>query len=54
MWSSLPYLRPLATIIEDSLDWYGFDEFGGGVHDVMGTLCDPYTGCLLSGNEYHH
>jgi uncharacterized protein YcgI (DUF1989 family) len=54
LWSSLPYLRPLATIIEDTLDWYGFDEFGGGVHDVIGTRCDPYTGLLLSGDEYHH
>lgn len=54
LWSSLPYLRPLATIIEDTLDWYGFDAYGGGVHDVIGTRCDPYTGRLLSGDEYHH
>lgn len=54
LWSCLPYLRPLATIIEDTLDWYGFDAFGGGVHDVIGTRCDPYTGFLLSGDEYHH
>ncbi len=54
LWSSLPYLRPLATIIEDTLDWYGFDQFGGGVHDVIGTRCDPYTGRLLSGSDYHH
>ena len=24
----LPYLRPMATIIEDSLDWYGTDALG--------------------------
>ena len=54
LWSSLPYLRPLATIIEDTLDWYGFDQYGGGVHDVIGTRCDPYTGRLLSGDDYHH
>lgn len=54
LWSALPYLRPLATIIEDTLDWYGFDAFGGGVHDVIGTRCDPYTGRLLSGDDYHH
>src|SRR5262249_24292101 len=32
MWSSFPYLRPMATITHDTLDWYGFDRFGGSVH----------------------
>jgi len=54
MWSSFPYLRPMATITEDTLGWYGIDEFGGSVHDVIGTRCDPYTGNLLSGTQYHH
>ncbi|MGB1147209.1 MAG: urea carboxylase-associated family protein [Alphaproteobacteria bacterium] len=54
LWSSFPYLRPLATITKDTLDWYGFDEFGGSVHDVIGTRCDPYTAKLLSGDDYHH
>ncbi len=55
MWSCLPYLRPMALITEDTLDWYGFDAFGGGVHDVIGTRCDPYTHALLSGgDQYHH
>ncbi|KLK92962.1 hypothetical protein AA309_11875 [Microvirga vignae] len=54
LWSCLPYLRPMATITHDTLDWYGFDEFGGSVHDVIGTRCDPYTHKLLSGHEYHH
>ncbi len=54
MWSSLPALRPMATIIADTLDWYGIDEFGGSVHDVIGTRCDPYTGNLLDGGHYHH
>ncbi|WP_210530301.1 urea carboxylase-associated family protein [Rubellimicrobium arenae] len=55
LWSSLPHLRPMATITEDTLDWYGFDEFGGSVHDVIGTRCDPYTHNLLSGGgQYHH
>ena len=53
MWSTLPYLRPMATIIEDTLDWYGIDDFGGSVHDVIGTRCDPYTSNLLSGGHYH-
>lgn len=54
MWSNLPYLRPMATVTEDTLDWYGFDQFGGSVHDVIGTRCDPYTHRLLSGGDYHH
>jgi uncharacterized protein len=54
LWSSFPALRPMATIVEDSLDWYGIDAFGGSVHDVIGTRCDPYTGNLLSGSQYHH
>ena len=54
LWSCFPYLRPLATIVKDTLDWYGFDDFGGSVHDVIGTRCDPYTAKLLSGEDYHH
>ena len=55
MWSCFPHLRPMATITYDTLDWYGFDTFGGSVHDVIGTRCDPYTHNLLShGGQYHH
>jgi len=54
LWSSFPQLRPMATIVEDSLGWYGIDDDGAGVHDVIGTRCDPYTAHLLSGVEYHH
>ena len=54
LWSSLPGLRPLATITHDSLDWYGWDADGGGIHDVIGTRCDPYTNFMLKGVDYHH
>ncbi len=54
LWSNLPRLRPLATITHDTLDWYGFDDYGGGVHDVIGTRCDPYTNYLLSGQDYNY
>ncbi|MEE9333434.1 MAG: DUF1989 domain-containing protein [Granulosicoccaceae bacterium] len=54
LWSSLPHLRPLATITHDTLDWYGWDEDGSGVHDVIGTRCDPYTNHNLSGMDYHY
>ncbi len=54
LWSNLPGLRPMATITQDTLAWYGWDADGGGVHDVIGTRCDPYTNYLLKGVEYHH
>jgi uncharacterized protein YcgI (DUF1989 family) len=54
LWSSLPNLRPMATVIADTLGWYGFDADGAGVHDVIGTRCDPYTNRLLHGTDYHH
>lgn len=54
LWSNMPYLRPMASITEDTLAWYGWDEDGGGVHDVIGTRCDPYTNHLLNGTDYHY
>lgn len=54
LWSNLPSLRPMATITHDTLDWYGWDDDGAGVHDVIGTRCDPYTNFMLKGVEYHH
>ena len=54
LWSNLPNLRPLATITHDTLDWYGWDKDGAGVHDVIGTRCDPYTNLLLNGVDYPH
>ena len=53
MWCNLPNLRPMATITHDTLEWYGFDADGGGVHDVIGTRCDPYTQQTLNGTDYH-
>jgi uncharacterized protein YcgI (DUF1989 family) len=54
LWSNMPYLRPMATITHDTLGWYGFDTDGAGIHDVIGTRCDPYTNRMLSGADYHH
>lgn len=54
LWSSIPHMRAMATITTDTLDWYGIDEHGGSVHDVIGTRCDPYTHHALSGDQYHH
>ena len=54
LWSGFPYLRPMATVVRDTLGWYGRDRDGGAVHDVIGTRCDPYTARLLGGADYHH
>ena len=40
-WSVLPYLRPMATVTADTVD-YGIDAEGAGCHDLLGTRCDPY------------
>ena len=52
LWSTLPYLRPLATITADSLKDYGVDEFGGRIHDLLGTRCDPYVNRMLTGEDF--
>lgn len=55
LWSCLPYLRPMVTIIADSLggkEGYDVDEWGGRCHDLLGTRCDPYVNKMLSGDSY--
>lgn len=37
LWSVLPYMRPLVTVVADSLKDYGVDEVGGRCHDLLGT-----------------
>lgn len=54
LWSNMPNLRPIATITCDTLDWYGWDADGAGVHDVIGTRCDPYTNHMLNKTDYHY
>ena len=54
LWSSLPYMRPMVTITDDSLTDYGTDEHGGRVHDLLGTRCDPYINRLLTGEDFDH
>lgn len=50
-WSCLPYLRPMATVIADSIN-YGIDQDGAGCHDLLGTRCDPYVHQLLTGEAW--
>ena len=53
LWSCLPYLRPMLTIIGDSVD-YGLDEDGAGCHDLLGTRCDPYVHKMLNGEDFDY
>jgi uncharacterized protein len=50
-WSCLPFLRPLATVLDESVR-YGIDADGGGCHDLLGTRCDPYVHKLLNGDSF--
>ena len=50
-WSTLPYLRPLATITNETVQ-YGIDADGAGCHDILGTRCDPYVHKLLNNEEW--
>jgi uncharacterized protein len=51
LWSTLPYLRPLLTITNDTLEDYGTDSDGGRVHDLLGSRCDPYINRILTGED---
>jgi uncharacterized protein len=50
-WSCLPFLRPLATVVNETVR-YGIDADGAGCHDLLGTRCDPYVHKLLNGEEF--
>ena len=54
LWSTLPFLRPMATIVGDTLADYGTDSEGGRVHDTLGTRCDPYVSQMLSGVDFDY
>ena len=54
MSSRFPHLRPTATITWDTLDWFGWDADGGGVHDVIGTRSDPHTNRMIGHNSYNY
>jgi uncharacterized protein YcgI (DUF1989 family) len=55
LWSCLPYLRPLCGVIKDACglgdrevetsERGGKTKWGGRVHDLLGTRCDPYGIC---------
>jgi len=53
LWSTLPYLRPMLTIINDTVA-YGVDEDGARCHDLLGSRCDPYGHKLQIGKEFDY
>lgn len=53
LWSCLPYLRPMLTIVNDTIH-YGVDGDGAGCHDLLGTRCDPYVHRLLNGEDFDY
>ena len=46
-------LRGGLLLTADTLAGYGTDEYGGRVHDLLGTRCDPYVNKLLTGQDFH-
>lgn len=54
LWSTLPYLRPLATIVGDTLAAREGDDDGARVHDLLGTRCDPYVLKMLRGMDFDY
>lgn len=54
LWSTLPFLRPMATIVGDTLADYGTDAEGGRLHDTLGTRCDPYVSQMLNGVDFDY
>ncbi|NIS71249.1 MAG: DUF1989 domain-containing protein [Proteobacteria bacterium] len=53
LWSTNPYLRPMLTITNDTVD-YGVDADGGRCHDLLGSRCDPYVNKILMGEEFDY
>jgi len=51
LWSTLPYLRPMLTITNETIQ-YGVDADGGKCHDLLGSRCDPYVNKILTGEEF--
>lgn len=50
-WSVLPFLRPMATVIADSLAEHPDAPV---IHDLLGTRCDPYVNRMLAGYDFDY
>jgi uncharacterized protein YcgI (DUF1989 family) len=51
LWSCLPYLRPMATLTNDTISTEA-TAAGGRCHDLLGTRCDPYLYKLLDDRDF--
>lgn len=51
LWSTLPSLRPLVTVVADSLADH---PDAAVIHDLLGTRCDPYVNRMLTGDDADH
>lgn len=50
-WSCLPHLRPLATVVADTLAEH---PDAAVIHDLLGTRCDPYVNTMLTGVDFDY
>lgn len=50
-WSTLPFLRPMATVLADSLAEH---PDAAVIHDLLGTRCDPYVNRMLAGYDFDY
>ncbi|KAF2469733.1 meiotic chromosome segregation protein [Lindgomyces ingoldianus] len=64
LWSCLPFMRPLCGVIRDGCglgereegrtERGGRSRWGGRVHDLLGTRCDPYVSHMLTSTSYDY
>ncbi|KAF2204013.1 hypothetical protein GQ43DRAFT_454065 [Delitschia confertaspora ATCC 74209] len=65
LWSCLPFMRPLAGVVMDGCGLGDRDvgagggrgrvtRWGGRVHDLLGTRCDPYVSHMLTNTPYDY
>lgn len=50
-WSTLPHLRPMATVVGDSLADHPDADV---IHDLLGTRCDPYVNRMLADEDFDY
>lgn len=53
-WFSFFILCFMVMVIIDMLNWYGIDEYGGFVYDVIGICCDFYIVWVFGGVDYYY
>ena len=52
LWSSLPYLRPMLTVTNDTISSQPTAS-GARCHDLLGSRCDPYLYKLIDGRDFN-